>query len=132
MNLDSLNLEELKELRQRINEEIARKQENEALVLYIHDCKNSAKYHKGKYKHWAKLVKSVDTTKTNGYAFVGDFLNINYEHKIPSGSIVVEVCGNTITAYKVTNQGKEEMDNVNIRSMSNFIDNIAKKIGGIQ
>lgn len=72
-------------------------------VQYAHSCKDSAKYHQGKYKHWAKLVKHVDTTKTNGYAWEGDFLSIWKTHYVPEGSVVIEVCGEKMTALSAEN-----------------------------
>ena len=38
---------------------------------------------------WMKHVTSVDTTKTNGYAFDGDFIPNDTEFEIPAGAIVV-------------------------------------------
>ena len=42
-------------------------------------CKGSARHHLSKYKHWSKLIISVDTNKTNGFAFGGEFLDVNPE-----------------------------------------------------
>lgn len=94
-------------------------------VLYTHDCQTSAKYHLNKYKHWAKQVHSVDVTKTDGYAFQGDFLSVTREHKLPVGSIVVEVCDATITAYRLDADGKERLANRSTRSMSSLIQVVA-------
>lgn len=124
LELKNMSLEELKSLESQVKAEIADRQQPE-LVVYSHGCKKSARYHLGKYKHWAKLVKSVDTTKTNGYAFAGDFLKVEAEHKVPVGSIIIEVCGSTITAYEMTKGGKVKIDHSDTRSMSNFIDKIA-------
>ena len=81
-----------------------------ALVLYTHGCKGAASYHLGKYKHWAKLVTSVDTTKTNGYAFAGEFLAVTAEHKVPLGSVIVEVCGKDIDGYVYESDGSIKVD----------------------
>ncbi len=124
MNLENLTLEELIELRSKVLAEIASRQETE-LVVYTHNCKNSAKHHRGKYKHWAKLLTEVDTTKTNGYAFKGDWLQITAEHKIPVGSIVVEVCDKDIVAYRITTEGKVKIAEAKTNSMSELIDKVA-------
>lgn len=132
-NLNSWSLEELQAKQATIAAEIQRRKNTEVkLVVYTHNCKGSAKYHMGKYEHWAKLVKSVDTTQTSGYAFIGDFLNVNYEHKLPVGSIVVETCGGDIRAYRIIEDGKEELDRAHIRSMSEFIDTVAKAVEGCE
>lgn len=128
INLKKLTIEQLNELKAQIVAEIESRQQNKTLVIYTHDCKNSAKYHKGKYKHWTKLVKAVDTTKTNGYAFIGEFLNINYEHKIPANSIVVEVCDKDIIAYRATENGKGKITEAKTNSMSGLIETIANEI----
>jgi hypothetical protein len=95
------------------------------LVLYTHDCKTSAKYHLNKYKHWAKQVHAVDVTKADGYAFQGEFLSVAREHKLPVDSIVVEVCGATITAYRLDADGKERLASRSTRSMSSLIQVVA-------
>lgn len=43
----------------------------------------------GRRRGWTKLVTAVDTSKTNGYAFAGKFLN-DGEHDLAIGSIVIE------------------------------------------
>ena len=123
MNLKDLSIQELKRLSFEVKEEI-NSRESQKLVVYTHGCKNSANYHKRKYKHW-KLVKIVDTTKTNGYAFIGDFLNIDYGHKVKVGSIIVEVCSSTIKAYKTNENGFELIAEATTNSMSEFIDKIS-------
>lgn len=127
-NLHSLNLEDLHKMQAAISAEIKRRKNESKLTLYMHDCKGSAKYHMGKYKHWAKLVRAADTTKTDGYAFVGDFLNVNHEHKLPVGSIVVETCGSEIRAYRITDDWKDEIDRSRTNSMSDLIEKIAKEV----
>lgn len=98
-------------------------------VLYEHDCKGSARYHMNKYKHWAKLVTGVDTSKTNGYAFEGEFLSVYNEHKLETGSLVVECCGGEITLYRVTGDSeKEELDTAGRKSMSGLIAKAAEEL----
>ena len=43
----------------------------------------------GRRKSWYKKVNSVDTKKTNGYAFEGDFLSEG-EHDLNEGDIIIE------------------------------------------
>lgn len=128
VDLKNMSIEDLKNLAVQIQLEIESRKPITELVLYTHDCKDSANYHKNKYKHWSKLIKSVDTSKTNGYAFIGEFLNINYEHKIPVNSIIVEVCDTKIKAYKITASGKELIDESKVTSMSNLIQNVADEL----
>jgi len=126
VDFKSMSTEELERLIEEARKELASRRENK-LVLYTHHCKNESRYHLSKYKHWAKRIIGVDITKTNGYAFQGDFLNVREEHKLPVGSIVVEVCGDDITAYELTESGKKEFATAKRRSMSALIEAVAKK-----
>ena len=128
--LKEMSLEELQELQRNIAEEIRRRQQKENLVLYTHDCKGCAQYHLTKYKHWAKLVSTVDTSKTNGYAFQGEFLNVREEHKLPANSIVVEVCSDNITAYRLEENGKVKIAEGKTSRMSLVIEEVAKIMEG--
>lgn len=125
-NLKNLTTEELKALIAQIQEELNSRQSPAQLVLYTHNCKSSAKYHLEKYKHWAKRVSSVDTTKTNGYAFVGDFLNTTSEHKLPVGAVIVEVCDTKISCYQMQPEGKQKIAEGRTTAMSSFIDEVDK------
>ena len=99
---------------------------NQNLVLYTHNCKGASRHHLTKYKHWAKLVTAVDTTKTNGYAFAGDFLRVESEHKVPAGSIIVEVCDRDIAAYRTkADGGFTTIATAKTDSMSSFIEIVA-------
>lgn len=40
-------------------------------------------------KHWAKVVHSVDTAKSSGWAFVGDFIAAGGIQDVPAGSVLV-------------------------------------------
>lgn len=42
-----------------------------------------------RHKCWAKVLTKVDTTKTNGYAFEGDFLKPNLLVEIPDSGFVL-------------------------------------------
>jgi hypothetical protein len=126
--IKSMSTEELEALKAKIDEELKARQPKKEYAVYHHGCMNSANHHKNKYKHWAKLVTSIDTTKANGYAFGGEFLNINVEHKVPVGSIVVEVCGNDIEAYRITANGKVLIDSAKTNAMSALIDKLATMV----
>ena len=119
--------EELQKLIIRAKEELA-KRNTKTLVLYTHDCKNHSDYHQRKYRHWAKKVLSVDTTKTDGYAFEGPPLYVDKEYKLRVGRIVVEVCSDdgTIKAYQMKKTGKKLIAEGSTRSMSAFIEEVAK------
>jgi hypothetical protein len=126
-DLKNLTIVELQQLQQLVKTEIAARVDDK-LVLYTHDCKGSANYHMNKYKHWAKLVTSVDISKTNGYAFVGEFLSVSAEHKIKMGSIVVEVCASDIKAYRSHGTGLELIGKAKTNAMSAFIELVAQNL----
>lgn len=126
MRLKDFSSDELRELQAQIKEELGRRETEK--VLYTHECKNCAGYHLGKYKHWAKKLSGVDTSKTNGYAFAGEFLDVRSEHKVPAGSIVVEVCGMDFAAYRCTANGKEELARCKTNEMSNSIELLAELV----
>lgn len=97
-------------------------------VVYEHECKGSARHHLSKYKHWSKLIISVDTNKTNGFAFGGEFLDVNSEHKLDVGSLVVEACGDTITLFRIDEDGKAELAVAQKNKMSALIERAAKEL----
>lgn len=75
--------------------------------IYKHDCFGSSTYHFRKYKHYAKVLDSIDATKANGFAFVGDFLSYDKEDVVKDGSYIIEVCHESHRIYKVENDVKE-------------------------
>jgi hypothetical protein len=129
--LKTLTPGELQNLIQAAQVELESRQPKEAqpvkkeLVLYTHNCKGSSNYHRNKYKHWAKLLTGVDATKCNGYAFNGEFLNINAEHKVAAGSVVVEVCDDTISAYLMDGIDNPLIERARTNSMSGLIEKVA-------
>jgi hypothetical protein len=129
IEINEMSLEDLKLTKEIIEKRIAElTPQKKQLVLYTHNCKGSAKYHLSKYKHWAKQLAGIDATKTNGYAFLGEFLKVTSEHMLPSGSIVVEVCGMSITAYSITANGKEEIGSARTDSMHSFIQTLSEML----
>lgn len=127
-DLNTMTTEQLKYLAAQIKSVLEHRFESKNLIVYTHDCKDGSGSHMRKYKHWAKLVTSVDLTKTNGYAFVGDFLRVEAEHKLVSGSIVVECCGFDVTAYRIVDGGKEKIANSKSNAMSGLIDTVYNMI----
>jgi hypothetical protein len=102
-----LTCDEMQKLKQVLEAELrSREADQQPQIIYTHDCWNASKYHRNKYKHWAKHIHSVDTTKLDGYAFIGDWLQVERENYVPSGAIVVEVCENDFTCYRIAEDGK--------------------------
>jgi hypothetical protein len=126
MDLKSMSTEELRKLLAAAKAELDNRQAE--LALYTHDCANAARHHLGKYKHWAKHVVSVDISKTNGYAFGGNFLAVEREHKLPVGSLIAEVCDTTITLYQLTGAGKIEIATGGTKHMSEIIEIAAQEL----
>lgn len=42
-----------------------------------------------RHKNWAKVVHSVDPTKSSGWAFIGDFIATGGIQDVPAGSVVL-------------------------------------------
>jgi|LSQX01.2.fsa_nt_gb hypothetical protein len=82
-----------------------------AEVIYRHNCWDYSKYHLRKYKHWAKVVHAVDTSRTNGYAWQGSWLRIDSDNLVPQDSLVVEFCGdeNRVRVYRAIADGQKEL-----------------------
>ena len=132
LNIKEMDFEELKSLYAEIGNEIKSRESIAAPVLfcYTHECHESSTHHLSKYKHWAKIVKDVDITKTNGYAFIGDFISVNQEHMIPEGSVIVEVCGTDFKVYKIINGSKIYYSRGSYGKLHDFIidvNNLIKK-----
>lgn len=103
-----LTLEELKEAKKLIEKQLLEKSENEK-VIYTHNCYNASNNHFRKYKHWCKLIEDIDSNKTNGFAFIGDFLFTDKENLVNKNSFVVEVCANDLSLYKITGDNEKEL-----------------------
>ena len=56
----------------------------------------------GRRTSWCKHITSVDTSKSNGYAFDGSFLKNNVLTELPEGSVIVQVypCGSVKNGYQ--------------------------------
>ena len=123
--LNELSTDDLLKIKAAINEELQRRAAEDEFVIYQHDCFDCASYHLHKYKHWAKVVRAVDTKKTDGYAFIGDFLSVQKQHKVPNGSVVVEVCGSNVKAYRITKEKKEKIAESTTNKLVEFIEKVA-------
>lgn len=125
--LAEMTLEELEQLKQEVAKEIASRRAN-SYVTFSHPCRTSSNYHRHTYKHWVKLVKTVDVTKNSGYAFDGEFLDIEREHKVPVGSIIVTVCDDWATLWQATEDSVQEIYNCTKKAMSKLIDKAASLV----
>ena len=74
-----------------LEEEIEEVKEEE--VVYKHDCHDQSNYHLKKSKHWAKLVKSIDKTKKDMFAFEGEWLSATEENIVHVGDVILEFKG---------------------------------------
>lgn len=127
MNLREMTTKELTELLARVRAELDSRTSESEMVAYTHDCFGSARYHLGKYKHWAKKVDAVDITKSNGYAWKGEWLQVNAENMVPVGSLVVEVCGSDMAVYRATGHGeKAKIGGCSVKAPSELIRQVAE------
>jgi len=127
MNLSEMRNEELLGLIENAKKELVNRNEN--YVVYEHRCSDASKHHLRKYKHWAKIVRYVDTTKSNGYAFIGEFLSVKERQKIPAPAVVVEICDNSLKAYKYDKEGDyEEIVSMWTYDYIEFIEEVARYV----
>ncbi|HPZ75317.1 MAG TPA: hypothetical protein PK723_05875 [Candidatus Pacearchaeota archaeon] len=106
------------------------------LVVYEHECMKAASYHLNKYKHWAKLLTGVDVTKSNGFAFIGEWLQVTSQNQVIEGSLVVEYCGydgsREFKLYRVTQSGKQEVAAASRQTIVEFIRKAAEELKKVQ
>ena len=107
--LKTMSMDDIKQYVDLLNAEMEARKALHPKVGYKHDCHGCAQYHTNKYKHWCKHVTRVDRSKTDGYAFIGAFLDPANEHAIDQGAVVVEVCGKDYFAYRVTGDFIKEL-----------------------
>lgn len=107
--LKTMSMDDIKQYVDLLNAEMEARKALHPKVGYKHDCHGCAQYHMNKYKHWCKHVTRVDRSKTDGYAFIGTFLDPANEHAIAQGAVVVEVCGKDYFAYRVTGDFTKEL-----------------------
>lgn len=126
IDLTQLTTQELEELMVQVRQELAsRRADTPVLINWLHPCSEASNYHINKYKHWAKLVKSIDTTKSTGYAFEGDFLRVRQQQKVPIGGIIVWTCDKTLVASRITAEGPVTVAEGTYDRMADFIDAVA-------
>ena len=136
-------MDEMKKIEARGDEEKGEKEERreametmkknatdpDSWVKWAHDCKGQSRYHFMKYRHWAKIVSSVDTTKANGWAFQGEWLPTDREDVIRDGAIVVEFCTDSYRAYRVSAAGKELIARAYYKNLVDFVRKVAEAVG---
>ena len=103
--IKSFNLEELRLLQEHILKE--KDSRVTPKYVYTHDCCGYSNYHIKKYKHYSKRITAIDETKVNGYAFLGEFLNVKKENLVPDESFILEVCNMSLKLYKTKKETKE-------------------------
>lgn len=132
MDLKNMTQEELEKLLKDVKKEIDTRNQKIEKVIYICDNRDASNYKLRKYKNWSKVVKEVDTTKTNGYAFVGDFLSIQLENLVDKNSFVVELVDtHNIYLYKaVSDNNKELIFSGSKYNLITFIKKCAELING--
>lgn len=108
VELNKYSDEELIKLKDEILEELS-KRNTIKNVLYKFDCYDFSDYHIRKYRHWGRIIKSIDETKTNGYAFIGDKIELRKECIVPVDSFIVECCGDDLKIYKVNGDDDKEL-----------------------
>jgi hypothetical protein len=80
MNLKEMSIEELRNLIAEANAEInSRIGEKVKVTIKLEP----------RYKCWAKVLTGVDTTKSNGFAFIGNFVKVNELIELPVGVYVL-------------------------------------------
>lgn len=77
--------------------------------------------HAARGKHWAKMVTRIDPSRTNGYAFVGEWVRMDQAIEVPAGAVILAVDedtsangrfrGRTIRVLSVTERGIAELAN---------------------
>ncbi len=86
-------------------------------IIWTSDCLGCADYHRNKYKHWAKIVTSIDQSKQDGYAFTGDWLDYFRENEIEDADFVLEFdCNQKYRFYQVNDK-----ENAIVGTRSTFI-----------
>jgi hypothetical protein len=111
--IKNLSLEELKDLKKEVEQLIALKNSNITPKKVIFEIAKTDSRHKS----WAKVVRKVDITKQDGYAFVGNFITAG-RHEAEIGSIIMHRYGVGsvknhrvyIDVYRLTETGLKKLD----------------------
>lgn len=122
IDLKTLTTEELKELNNQINKELNSR--NKVIIdkiIYKTDNYDDSNYHVRSGHCWAKIITDIDINKTNGYAFIGDFIKVKEENLVLVDSIIIEHDNGGFICYKATKDGKIELAKGNRRNIISFI-----------
>lgn len=76
-------------------------------IIWSGACIGCATYHRGKYKHWAKVITSIDTSKKNGYAFQGTWLDYFSENEVLETAWILEYDCNYKYMFYQAGKGRE-------------------------
>lgn len=91
--LNQFSDDELVNLMYAIKDELARRQQQRPLVRVMFPASILGDRRKALSGTYVKRVTSVDRTKTNGFAFDGEFIKTDRETDLPQGSIIVIASG---------------------------------------
>lgn len=122
IDLKTLTTEELKELNNQINKELNLR--NKVIIdkiIYKTENYDDSNYHIRSSHCWAKIITDIDINKTNGYAFIGDFIKVKEENLVLVDSIIIEHDNGGFICYKATKNGKIELAKGNRRNIISFI-----------
>lgn len=108
MDLTKLSIEELNKLIEDAKAELKNRKEEK--IIYITEFRRG----NSGYKRWAKEITSTDLTKTDCYAFSGNWLKKDdeVENIVSKGSYVLEYIGrkeNQLCLYKALDNNKKEL-----------------------
>lgn len=108
MDLTKLSIQELNKLIEDAKTELASRKGEKIIYLTEFRRGNSG------YKRWAKEITAIDTTKTDCYAFSGNWLSKEdeTENLVSKGSYVLEYIGrkeNQLCLYKALDNNKKEL-----------------------
>lgn len=126
MDLTKLSIEELNKLIEDAKAELENRKEEK--IIYITEFRRG----NSGYKRWAKELTSVDTTKTDCYAFAGTWLKKEdeIENSVTKGSYILEYIGrkeNQFCLYKaIDNNNKELILEGDTKKLVSFILGVGK------
>lgn len=108
MYLTKLSIEELNKLIEDAKAELENRKGEK--IIYITEFRRG----NSGYKRWAKEITSIDLTKTDCYAFSGNWLKKDdeVENIVSKGSYVLEYIGrkeNQLYLYKALDNNKKEL-----------------------
>lgn len=108
MDLTKLSIEELNKLIEDAKAELENRKGEK--IIYITEFRRG----NSEYKRWAKEITSIDLTKTDCYAFSGNWLKKDdeVENIVSKGSYVLEYIGrkeNQLYLYKALDNNKKEL-----------------------